>query len=53
MRRGRHLGGHLEVPMGTKNKGGKNVKKAATKDLKQKRAEKKAKRRENTQTGLI
>jgi hypothetical protein len=34
----------LEMAMGTKNKGGKNVKKAAARDLKQKRAEKKAKR---------
>jgi hypothetical protein len=30
--------------MGTKNKGGKNVKKAAARDLKQKRSDKKAKR---------
>jgi hypothetical protein len=34
----------LEMPMATKNKGGKNVKKAAARDLKQKRADKKAKR---------
>ena len=30
--------------MGTKNKGGKNIKKTAARDLKQKRADKKAKK---------
>ncbi len=34
----------LEALMGTKNKGGKNVKKVAAKDLKQKRSDKRAKR---------
>jgi hypothetical protein len=33
-----------EALMGTKDKGGKNVKKTAVKDLKQKRLEKKAKK---------
>ena len=34
----------LEVPMGTKNKGGRNTKKVAAKNLKQKRLDKKAKK---------
>jgi len=34
----------LEALMGNKDKGGKHIKKAPTKDLKQKRAAKKAKR---------
>jgi hypothetical protein len=34
----------LEALMGNKDKGGRNTKKAATRSLKQKRAEKKAKR---------
>ena len=36
--------GRLEALMGNKDKGGRNTKKAAARSLKQKRAEKKAKR---------
>jgi hypothetical protein len=45
----------LEALMGTKNKGGKNIKKAPARDLKQKRLDKKAKRdaAEGKRAGLV
>ena len=42
---GGHFGNHsLEAPMGNKDKGGKNTKTVAAKNLKEKRLEKKEKR---------
>lgn len=44
MRYGCRLGGRLEALMGNKDKGGRNTKKVAAKDLKQKRLDKRAKK---------
>jgi hypothetical protein len=41
---GRRLVAGLEAPMGTKDRGGRNTKKAAAKSLKEKRLDKKAKK---------
>jgi hypothetical protein len=43
-RHGRESSAGLERLMGTKNKGGKNIKKTAARDMKQKRLDKKAKK---------
>lgn len=55
MRSGRQLGGRFGVAVGTKNKGGKNVKTVAARDLKQKRRDKKTKKdaAQGKQSGLI
>jgi len=43
----------LEALMASKNKAGRNTKTAATRDLKQKRQDKKAKKVSDKRTGLI
>jgi len=41
-----------EAPMGSKDKGGRDTRKVAAKDLKQKRAEKRAKKEAARQSGI-
>jgi hypothetical protein len=48
-----HPAAGLEALMASKNKAGRNTKTAATRDLKQKRQDKKAKKSSDKRTGLI